>query len=475
MHLHNAPVYGAIDIGSNTIRAVIARCTPDELVILDSDEALVRIGESVNSTGAISPEKQELTLSTLRDYLALAHRHQAQHTFAIATEAIRKASNREEFLATIQRETGIEVHCIDGEIEAILTYFGATYDLRNTTTTPSSVGVLDLGGGSMELVLAHYSQIKWHTTLPIGSGWLHDRYLFSDPPSEEDIAAARTFLTTYFQGIQMKRLPSILLATGGSANTLLSLAQRAFNLPDHQQTLSYDDLVRCERLLCELPASEIAQRYEIDIKRARILTAGSMIIRALAERMHINELRVNTHGIREGLLLAYTRFGERWPYYIQLCAQATRSGGSASAPTFAQSGRKLLESRVRKLVEWRDEVVKNEDVEAVHKMRVASRRLRAVLDAYQPICAPRPFKKVYRSIKETADILGRARDTDVMILHLQGRLPHSSPEEQAALRWLIARLTGYRQKYQKKLSSYMKNFDEHELLQLIRQCLAEEK
>ncbi len=476
MQSQDTAVYAAIDIGSNTLRVVIARATATTLEILASDEALVRIGESVNATGAISPGKLEQSVAVLRKFRTLADQHEAQHIFAVATEAIRKAENREEFLSAIQHETGITVSSIEGDVEAVLTFYGATYELQDRLARAPSIGVLDLGGGSMELVIAQGQQIHWHTSLPIGSGWLHDRYLLSDPPSAVDVAAARTFLTTYFQGLNVERFPAVLRATGGSANTLLKLARRAFNVPETQTSLSHAELLRCEQLLCELPAEEVARRYDIDVKRARILSAGALIIRALVERFQLDKLDISAHGIREGLILAYARFGEDWQHYVQLSARSSLRGvnavGAAREETFVQAGRRLLIERARKMAEWRDAVLKNKDVEAVHKMRVASRRLRAVLDAYEAICAPGPYKKVYRLVKRTADALGEARDTDVMIQHLQGRLEHAPQEEQAGLHWLIQRLSTYRQSYQKKLTLSMQKFDVDKLEQLIAQCLS---
>ncbi len=485
MQKQNTPVSAAIDIGSNTIRVVVARCRPDVLEIVASDEALVRIGESVNNTGNISEQKRDEAMSVLRRYIALAKKHEADPILAVATEAVRKAGNKEEFLAAIERETGLVVRIIEGDVEAPLTFYGATYELNREANPPTQVAVIDLGGGSTELVLAKYMRITWHTSLPVGSGWLHDRYLHSDPLSVDDVVAARSFLQTYLQGQRIKRFPPVLVATGGSANTLLLLAQRAFGLSEGQKTLSRDDLVRCEGLLRALPAEDIARRYGIEAKRARILGAGVMILRAVLDRFQLPELRVSTEGIREGVLLAYTRFGEQWLQQVQQQGEeATQgNGGLASddaAPpdkeseTFAQAGNRLLRERVKKMVEWHDEVLKHEDVEAVHKMRVASRRLRAVLDAYQPICEPRGFKKVYRRVKELADILGQARDTDVMIENLHARLEQVSHEEQIGIHWLIDHLSDYREEHQKKLETFLGKFDDDTFEQQVASCLPAE-
>ncbi len=471
----------AIDIGSNTIHIVVARCAPKTLDILADEVELVRIGESVTATGAISQEKRDATLTTLRNYKALAEQHNATPIFVVATEAIRQASNSNDFIEAIHRELGLEVQLIAGTIEATLTFLGATYERSQDPHAPAQLGVMDLGGGSTEVITAKHEHITWRTSVPVGSGWLHDRYLPSDPPTRDELNTGYTFLTTYFEGMQVKHTPPSLIVTGGSANSLLALARNAFRLADEEQRLTREDIVRCEGLLQALPAEEIAQRYQQPVGRALILSAGALIIRAMMARLHLNEIFVSPHGIREGVLLAYARYGEQW---LQL-VDTPPSGGDRDAhehgkedklhETFAHSGRRLLLDRTEKLLEWRDDVVKHDDVEAVHKMRVASRRLRATLDAYEAICAPQPFKEVYKETKKIADILGKARDTDVMIQNLQVQMQHSPAEEQVGIQWMIDRLQEYREKHQHALETFFKKFDEHRFKQKIEACLSREE
>jgi exopolyphosphatase/pppGpp-phosphohydrolase len=479
MRKQSLALCAAIDIGSNTVRVVVARCTSDGLDILEADEKLVRIGESVNATGSISEQKRDETISVLRQYLALMKKHSAHPILAVATEAIRKANNKDEFLAAIQRETGLSVNIISGDVEAILTFYGATYEMAQEDSSSGRIGVMDLGGGSTELVLAKQMQINWHTSLPIGSGWLHDRYLELNPPTVVDIATARVFLQTYFARLNIKRVPPVLIATGGSAHSLLLLAQRAFRLDSSQSELKADDLLRCEGLLCALSAEEIAQRYQLEVKRARILVAGVLIIRAIMDRFQLHEIHISRHGIREGVLLAYSRYGEQWLEHIEKRSQPSDQSGlekrsiSPYDEEFVQSGRRLLQERTKKMLAWRADVLKHEDIEAVHRMRVASRRLRAVLDAYESICNPKQFKKIYRHVKDIADLLGIARDIDVMIEHLREQLVQSADLEKVSIDWLIKHLEGYRAQHQVELEAGLQALDEDTLLRQIDACLPE--
>src|SRR6266478_8621302 len=478
-----SPVRAAIDIGSNTIHIVIARCSPHNLEILEDQVDLVRIGESVTATGEISQQKCDAAIAVLTRYKALAEQYAANPIFVVATEAIRQASNSASFLEQVQRETGLTMQVISGNAEATLTFYGATYEVSSGPNPPAQIGVMDLGGGSLELVTAKNMHITWRTSIPIGSGWLHDRYLASNPSTYDELAVAESFLQTYFQGVRIKRRPSVLIVTGGSANSLLHLVHQAFKLEMHQSQLTQKDLIRCQGLLSSLTAEEVSERFQQPLERARILLAGALIIETVMSYLHLNEIHISPHGIREGVLLAYERYGENWLEIVSQSAafpnhelhtdvKPAVSNVKAEEP-FAHSGRHMLQERTKKFLEWPKEVLKHEDVEAVHKMRVASRRLRAALDAYESCCDPKLVKKVYRQVKKTADTLGAARDTDVMLLNLQAQLEQAKSEEQAGIRWIIKRLETFRQQKQDELDSFLETLDEGTLKKQVESLIPE--
>ncbi len=475
------PMRAAIDIGSNTIHLVVARCQVDDLEIVVDEVEMVRIGESVTASGAISLQKRDAALKTLHAYKSLAEQQGAYPILVVATEAIRKAANSSEFLADVKRETGLDVQLIDGNVEATLTFYGATYELVKQRDAAAGLGVMDLGGGSTELVTAQGEQITWRISLPIGSGWLHDRYLPANPPTADEIEVAQTFLHTYLQGIHPADEPSALIATGGSANSLLFLARLALGLDETEMRLTDETLVRCEAILHSLSAEEVTQRYQQPSGRAKILPAGLLIIRAMMERFHLSEIRVSPHGIREGALLAYARYGEQWLQRVQALADEDGKTKKRAEKvekveqSFRKAGYSAILTRTQKMLSWRDEVLKHEDSEAVHKMRVATRRLRAALDAYESLCEPKQFKKVYRRTKKMADVLGNARDTDVMIEGLQVRREQVTPDEQAGIDWLIDRLSAYRRHQQKVLAAFFKGFDDRAFLQQVEACFQQKE
>jgi CHAD domain-containing protein len=142
---------------------------------------------------------------------------------------------------------------------------------------------------------------------------------------------------------------------------------------------------------------------------------------------------------------------------------------------FVRYGQKQLTARVNTFLERRVPVLKNEDVEDVHKMRVASRRLRATLDAYQAITKPKPFKKAYQRVKEAADVLGVARDADVMKLHLEEQFSQAPADEQAGVQWFLNRLSLYREQQQQELEPFFRDFDEQALKKGVTECIPKKR
>jgi len=198
---------------------------------------------------------------------------------------------------------------------------------------------------------------------------------------------------------------------------------------------------------------------------------------------------------REGVLLARERYGESWldvvsgnaalqnghrrnflpDAVITRATPISRDWVSDGVETFEEAGRRMLRQRLQKFLEYPDEVLRHEDVEAVHRMRVASRRLRATLDAFESCCNPKPFRRVYRRITKAADALGAARDADVMLQHLQESLEQSSGEARSGAQWLLDHLQNFRQEKQRELEHFLAGLDRDWLEKQIEACIPQKE
>lgn len=305
----------AIDVGSNTVHLVVARPTEDgrDLEYLADALELVRLGADVSQTGAIGPERQARAVATIAAQAAVAHGHAAERILGLATEGVRAATNGADFIERVRMETGVTLEVVTGDQEAALTYWGATSGLAQDAPRRA---VLDLGGGSLEIVVGEGAHVRWRVSLPLGSGALHDLYAPADPAEADQLAHVAHHVAKALSALHPPLPVAEALVAGGTATTLVRLATAA--LPAEVATLGGDDILTAHllgaavALLSELPASEVARRYGVDLVRARLLAAGATILLGAMEQLHVPRLRVRGRGIREGALLAYARHGAKW-------------------------------------------------------------------------------------------------------------------------------------------------------------------
>lgn len=307
----------AIDAGSNTIHVVVARPTPDgrDLRYLADELDLTRLGGDVSATGAIGPERQARAIAVIREQAELARKLGARTILGIATEGVRAATNASAFLAAVREATGVTLAIISGDQEAALTYWGATSGLVDAGERRA---VLDLGGGSLEMVIGDGQAIRWRTSLPLGSGSMHDRYAPADPPVAAELEAVGGIVADTLRPLDLPLPVAAVLACGGTATTLVALAARVAGAATEVAStggsgeLSREGLRELLALLQRFPADEISARYGVDAARARLLGAGAMVLLAALDRLGMETLYVSRRGIREGALLAYAHAGERW-------------------------------------------------------------------------------------------------------------------------------------------------------------------
>jgi CHAD domain-containing protein len=470
---------GAVtEISLSGIRVLVARCAPDALHMITEATTPLPLGGQPEADGAIAPETREAFLGAVRQCQRLAEQHRADPLLVVATEALHQAPGRQALLKDLERETGLHVTVLQRATEAALRYQGAA----SPPGTPPDAGVLEIGVESIQLVTARQRQVAWVLSAPIGAGWLHARYLCSNPPVPDEVARVEGFLMTYLSQIRVQEPPSSLMVTGAMAQDLFAMAKQVLKLSAHESRLTREDLLGCRGVVLALPSAALARYYRQPRERARMLPGTVLLLQAIQGFLGLEELPFSSAGVCEGVLLAYARAGARWLADPAVTPDAGQIGqapplpqdiheGAGSQETFARSAREDLPKRAESFLNWRDDVLANEEVEAVHKMRVASRRLRAAMDAYQSVCQPKPFKQAYRTVKQAADRLGAARDTDVMTQQVEGLLKAAPAEEQAGMRWLLACLASYRQVCQRELEAFLSLLDAPAFQDAVASCL----
>lgn len=283
--------FGCIDIGSNTTRLLVADCDGGRLQVVRQERSFTWIGNELLERGALSEAKIAEIVAVVVTQVASAHRDQVCEIRAVATEAIRRAANGAELVRAITAATGLAIDVLSGEQEARLAFIGAAAMLEETVD--GELGVVDVGGGSSELVVGRPpSQIGWWASVGLGSAALTHIHLHHDPPRAAEIAAARADIVRALAPLIVPT-PAVAVAVGGSATCLALLAGAV---------LDPDSLRDALGLLASEPAAEVALRHAIDPRRARLLPAGLLVLAAVAEGFG-TALRIGRGGIREGVLL----------------------------------------------------------------------------------------------------------------------------------------------------------------------------
>jgi exopolyphosphatase/guanosine-5'-triphosphate,3'-diphosphate pyrophosphatase len=278
---------GCIDIGSNTTRLLVADAEGGALREVLQDRAYTRLGGG----GEVPPERIAAIAEAVAEQVRRAGACGCGPLRAVGTAALREAVNRDELVAAIERAAGVPVHVLSGEEEARLAFVGATRTLPEPPA--GEVGVVDVGGGSTELVVGTAEAgVTWCTSFRVGSGQLATAYLRSDPPAEAELDRVRRHVEGAFEGLRAPR-PPVAYAVGGSAGSLRRLAG---------EVLDDRALDRALRVLGTTPAAEVSRRIGLDPERVRLLPAGMLILQA-AGRLFGGPLRIGRGGLREGVIL----------------------------------------------------------------------------------------------------------------------------------------------------------------------------
>ena len=278
---------GCIDIGSNTTRLLVADAEGGGVRPVLEDREYTRLGGG----GQVPPERVAAIAAAVAAQVRRAGELGCGPVRVVGTAALREAANRDELVAAIERAAGVPVEILSGEAEARLAFAGATRTLPDPPA--GEVGVVDVGGGSTELVVGTATDgVTWCASFRVGSGQLAAAYLRSDPPAQAELDRVRRHVEGAFEGLEPPRPPAA-FAVGGSAGSLRRLVG---------DVLDAEALGRALEVVASAPSAEIAQRLGLEAERVRLLPAGMLILEA-AGRLFGAPLRIGRGGLREGVIL----------------------------------------------------------------------------------------------------------------------------------------------------------------------------
>ena len=311
-------ILAGIDIGTNTLRLLIADVRGGVISGLVSERIVARLGQDLDRTGVLSRPAQDRALQALVGFTRRISDHACDAVSAVATSALRNARNTGEFLREARERTGLEIRVISGEEEALLTLAGVRGALRRERLgedpLASSV-VIDIGGGSTELIVSDQGRVRHLLSLHLGAVYLTDSLLAHDPPSEGEMlslrSAVRRDLDVWERELERAAglRPDGLRALAGTAGTITTLAAMDLKLahydpePINGHVLSRPAL---DGLVDDLRSRTQEQRKGLpglEPGREDIILAGAVICQEIMDRCGRQDLLVSGWGLREGIVL----------------------------------------------------------------------------------------------------------------------------------------------------------------------------
>ena len=295
--MNDSPIIAIIDVGSNSVRLLVARqLTDSAFEVIDEERYDARLG--AGQAGKDLPEESlERGLRALKVMAGVARSHNPSQIVAVGTEALRRAQNSAAFVAEARRRTGLTVRILTGEEEARAGFLGVV----NSTSLVDG-HLLDIGGGSLELMRVEGRSLSTITSAPLGAIYATERYFRTDPPSTRDVRALRKAVRQHFtvEG----PLPE-LFGAGGSVRNLARMvrARRQYPLRRlHGFVIRRSEVRRFARLLVAAPPEERRKFPGMSANRIDILPAAAVVIDEVMELTGATTLTVSGQGLREGIL-----------------------------------------------------------------------------------------------------------------------------------------------------------------------------
>ena len=306
-------ILAGIDIGTNTLRLLVAETSDSSHQELFSGRTITRLGQDLHRSGVLAPDAQERSLKALEEFSGIIRAHNTAGTSVVGTSALRNAANAGEFIAEAKRRAGLEIVVISGEEEARLTLSGVRRALspagRAHAGLLSSALVIDIGGGSTELIVTRQGGIASLESLPLGAVYLTERFVHHDPLTRDELDSLRTAVSRELDALHAKNIrPASLSLCAGTAGTITTLAAMDQGIAIYDPDRINGYVLRktaLDRMVDLLAAATLEQRKRIaglEPGREDIILAGAIIAQEIMVRCGSGEMVVSDWGLREGIV-----------------------------------------------------------------------------------------------------------------------------------------------------------------------------
>lgn len=285
----------AVDVGTNTVRLLVADVASGELRTVERGREITRLGQGLDASRHFAPQAVERTIGAIERFVAHARGAGSVRVRIAGTSAVRDATDRETFVALVRERTGIDMDVLSGEEEGRLSYLGATNGLGD-----GSYVVCDIGGGSTELSTSSRS-----VSLDVGSVRLTERYLRSVPPTDGEVEQARGSVRGALTGAEIDIPEEAKLV--GVAGTITALTAVILGLTAydtdrvHRALLQRGDVTATTRRLLTMTPEEIVALGPVEPGRADVIGGGATVLCVVMDELGFAEMLVSERDILDGL------------------------------------------------------------------------------------------------------------------------------------------------------------------------------
>jgi exopolyphosphatase / guanosine-5'-triphosphate,3'-diphosphate pyrophosphatase len=302
-----------VDIGTNSVRLLIAEVSRasdyPELRTLHRLMNITRLGQGVDERGFLDDAAVERTVTTLRQYRGLMREERVENWVVAATSAARDAANAGEFLRLVAEVMEVHPKVLSGEEEARLSFLGATYDLGRLLPRGDAVLVVDIGGGSTEIIVGRDGEVLEELSLDMGCVRMSERFLTSDPPHPGEIEGMERFVRAALAphvGRITRWSPRLMVGLAGTVTTLSGLS-RGLQVYDgdaiHHSWLSLEDVRALYAHLHGLSLAERKESMRIEPGRADVIIGGAGVLVVLLGELGWERFLVSEKDILDGLAI----------------------------------------------------------------------------------------------------------------------------------------------------------------------------
>ena len=292
----------SIDLGTNSLTVTLLEENNGEVRLIKEWVKIIRLGQGLKTGGLLHPHAKARCLDALKFCCKRINAHGVNKILAVGTAALRNAKDGKKFVKQIESQCGVSFKILSGEEEAELTFKAITNEFGHLG---KSLFMIDIGGGSTELVAGDINNIKSRISLNVGTVSFSEKYFKDDPPSYKDLASAKKELSEMILPLSFQLQSSVVVGVAGTVTTLKAVELQMENYDHsfiHGKELTLNSIIKLGKLFLSMSNLKRAKLKGLPSERSDIIPMGVIILEAILRKINRQSIIISDHGLRWGLI-----------------------------------------------------------------------------------------------------------------------------------------------------------------------------